>query len=66
MRIGSTAVPARAGRGPVVLGEGADPLVGAWTFDDRGGVLALLRLLKQIKAEKIVFEASDDHCVYGA
>jgi putative aminopeptidase FrvX len=54
VRVGSTAVVARERRGPVVLGDGADPLVGAWTFDDRAGVLTLLRLLKRLKEGKVV------------
>jgi putative aminopeptidase FrvX len=53
IRPGSTAVPTRNRRGPVLFGEAADPLVGAWTFDDRMGVVALLRLLKRIKEEGI-------------
>ncbi len=50
---GASLVPARAGRGPVLLGDPSDPLVGAWTFDDRMGMVALLRLLAAIRAEKI-------------
>lgn len=46
---GSAIVPAREGRGPVLLGEPENPLVAAWTFDDRMGVLALLRLLEKLK-----------------
>ena len=48
VRPGSTAVPARAHRGPVFLGESDDPLVAAWTFDDRMGVVTLLRLLESL------------------
>lgn len=53
VRVGSAGVPTAAGRGPVVFGDAADPLVGAWTFDDRAGVMTLLRLLSRLKAEKI-------------
>ena len=53
VRVGSTAVPTRAARGPVVFGDPADPLVAAWTFDDRMGVVALLRLLESMKEERI-------------
>ena len=53
IRPGSTAVPVREGRGPVVFGDGDDPLVGAWTFDDRMGVVALLRMLEAIKRDSI-------------
>ena len=53
VRIGSSAVPVRDFRGPVTFGSGDDPLVGAWTFDDRMGVVCLLRLLEEIKARKL-------------
>ena len=49
IRIGSSAVPIKDGRGPYVFGDKNDPLVGAWTFDDRGGVAVLLILLKKLK-----------------
>ncbi len=49
VRCGSTAVPARDGRGPVLLGEGDDPIVAAWTFDDRIDVVNLIRLLEAFK-----------------
>lgn len=51
VRVGSTVVPIREGRGPVVFGDPADPMVAAWTFDDRMGVAALLRLLEALKQE---------------
>lgn len=50
VRVGSPGVPAREGRGPYVFGDPADPLVAAWTFDDRAGVMTLLRLLAQWQA----------------
>ena len=53
VRPGSTGVPTRERRGPVLFGDPADPLVGAWTFDDRMGVVALLRLLEQMQREGI-------------
>ena len=53
VRPGTTAVPASSVRGPVLFGNPADPLVGAWTFDDRMGVVALLRLLEQLRSQKI-------------
>ncbi len=49
VRAGTYALPERARRGPVVFGDPADPLVGAWTFDDRIGVVTLLRLLERMK-----------------
>lgn len=48
---GASMVPAREGRGPLVFGDPADPFVAAWTFDDRMGVVALLRLLKVLHDE---------------
>ena len=53
IRPGSTAVPVREMRGPVVFGDASDPLVGAWTFDDRMGCVALLRLLETIEQDGI-------------
>lgn len=49
IRPGSTAVPIRDVCGPIIFGDPADPLVGAWTFDDRMGVVALLRMLQTFK-----------------
>ena len=57
VRVGSTAVPFREMRGPVVFGDLEDPLVAAWTFDDRGGVLTLLRLLEAVRDEEITPKA---------
>lgn len=45
VRPGSPGVPTREVVGPVIFGNAADPLVGAWTFDDRMGVVMLLRIL---------------------
>lgn len=53
VRAGSSGVPLRSDCGPIVFGDPADPLVGSWTFDDRMGAVALLRLLEVIKAESI-------------
>ena len=52
--IGTTAVPSREMRGPVIMGPESDPLVASWTFDDRIGVVTLLLLLETIKSRKIV------------
>ncbi len=51
IRPGSAGVPVRSVCGPLVLGDPADPLVAAWTFDDRMGVVALLRLLETLQRE---------------
>jgi putative aminopeptidase FrvX len=53
VRAGSAGVPVAAGRGPVVFGDADDPLIAAWTFDDRAGVMTLLRLLACLKEEGI-------------
>ena len=53
VRPGSTGVPTHERRGPVLFGDPADPLVAAWTFDDRMGVVALLRLLERLNIEGI-------------
>lgn len=53
VRPGSPAVPAAAVRGPVLLGDGDDPLVAAWTFDDRMGIVALLRALDTLRNEAL-------------
>lgn len=53
IRPGAPGVPSREGRGPIVFGNPEDPLVGAWTFDDRMGVVALLRLLEAVQREGI-------------
>jgi len=58
VRCGSPAVPSREARGPIVLGGGDDPLVAAWTFDDRMGVVALLRLLEMVAGAGDVAVAS--------
>ncbi len=53
IRPGSPAVPIRQVRGPVVFGDPDDPLVGAWTFDDRMGVVALLSMLDTLKRSAV-------------
>lgn len=50
VRPGSTAVPIASDRGPILFGDPTDPCIGAWTFDDRMGVLLQLLLLKEMKA----------------
>jgi putative aminopeptidase FrvX len=53
VRPGTLAVPIRERRGPVLFGDPVDPLVGAWTFDDRMGVVVLLRLLRAMQEQRI-------------
>ncbi|MDA0748582.1 MAG: M20/M25/M40 family metallo-hydrolase [bacterium] len=53
VRVGSTAVPATAVRGPRLFGPTDDPLISAWILDNRGGTLVLLRLLERIQKENL-------------
>ena len=53
IRPGTPVLPTRERRGPVVFGPPEDPLVGAWTFDDRMGCVTLLRLLQLIKVQGV-------------
>jgi len=53
VQVGCAAVPMPANRGPVLLGKGLDPLIGAWTFDDRMGCVVLLELLKKVKQDAL-------------
>jgi putative aminopeptidase FrvX len=39
--------------GPVQFGAADDPLVAAWTFDDRMGVVALLRLVAALRQRNL-------------
>jgi putative aminopeptidase FrvX len=50
---GTRILPLRSDCGPHILGDEDNPLIAAWTFDDRMGAVALLRLLKIIKKEEI-------------
>ena len=50
IRVGSTAVPVNSERGLYFFGDPADPLMGAWSFDDRAGCAVLLCLLTELKA----------------
>ncbi len=50
---GAAVVPVREGRGPLIFGDPDDPLVAAWTFDDRMGVVTLLRLLERLAANPV-------------
>ena len=74
VRPGSTGVPVQAARGPVVFGDPADPMVAAWTFDDRMGCVALLRLLEILKETGgqakvptvVLFAVREEEGGYGA
>lgn len=74
VRPGSTAVPVCMGRGPLVFGDPDDPLVGAWLFDNRIGVVTLLRLLEALKRDSlkpshpttVAFTVQEEIGAYGA
>jgi len=53
IRIGSSAVPVRELRGPYIFGNEEDPLVSAWTFDNRAGIAELLIILRMLKKKKL-------------
>ena len=74
VRVGSSAVPIAAVRGPHLFGDPDDPLVSAWILDNRGGTLTLLRLLERIAASGLVptcnvylcFMVQEEHGLLGA
>lgn len=74
VRVGSAGVPVAVGRGPFLFGDAHDPLIAAWTLDDRAGVMTLLRLLACLKEEAIqpfcptiiAFVTSEELGGYGA
>lgn len=53
VRAGSPGVPVNEMRGPVLFGDDTNPLLAAWTFDDRAGVMTLLRLLHRLQQDNI-------------
>jgi putative aminopeptidase FrvX len=53
VRVGTCAVPAAHMRGPTPFGPVEDPLVSAWLFDNRGGSLVLIELLRRMLQEKV-------------
>jgi endoglucanase len=53
IRVGSSAVPVRNSRGPYVFGDEKDPMIAAWTFDDRAGISELLIVLKLMKKKNL-------------
>ncbi len=74
IRVGSAAVPSPEGRGPVLLGDPASPLIGAWTFDDRAGLLIQLILLEELKRQDltplhptlVTFTVQEEQGAHGA
>ncbi len=62
VRVGTCAVPAAHTRGPTVFGPAQDPLVSAWLFDNRGGSLVLVELLRRMLQEGVKPEATLNLC----
>ena len=58
IRVGASAVPARAVRGPFVFGSDASPWVSAWTFDNRLAIVAVLQALQELKEKQIQPQSS--------
>lgn len=53
VRPGTPIVPARCERGPFLFGSTDDPMVAAWSFDNRLGVTILLQLLERARVERL-------------
>jgi putative aminopeptidase FrvX len=53
VRPGTPLLPIKERRGPQIFGDQKDPLIGAWTFDDRMGCVTLLRLLDSLNKNSI-------------
>ncbi len=53
IRAGTPVAPIQSVRGPNIFGDPGDPLVAAWTFDDRMGCVALLRFLEALKRDEL-------------
>jgi len=74
IRVGAAAVPVRDVRGPFAFGEEASPWVGAWTFDNRLGIVCCLDALATLQQEGIrprspatvVFTAAEEIGCLGA
>lgn len=49
IRVGSPAVPVNSERGVYVFGDPENPLMGAWSFDDRAGCAVQMCLLTELK-----------------
>ena len=54
VRIGNPVLPVRERRGPFLFGSDELPWVGAWTLDNRMGMIVLLQLLEKVRQQQIV------------
>lgn len=74
VRRGSSILPIAERRGPIFLGDPEQPLLAAWTFDDRMGMVALLRLLEHLSQQpwdqsyklSVVFTVHEEGGCHGA
>ncbi len=61
-------------RGPIIMGEESKPMIASWTFDDKMGIVTLLRLLEAIKKNEfrpflnliIAFTTTEEIGCFGA
>ncbi len=53
VKSGTLIVPIQSDRGPIFFGDEQDPMIAAWTFDDKMGVAILLRMLRVIKEQNL-------------
>lgn len=71
---GTLIVPSISERGPILFGNKTDPMIAAWTFDDKMGIVTLIRLLKSLKTQNtkpyvnliIAFTTSEEIGCFGA
>lgn len=74
VRPGSSILPVKERRGPVLFGDPNQPLLSAWTFDDRMGMVALIQLLEHLSQTgwdfpyrlSIVFTVHEEGGCHGA
>ncbi|MFX1285718.1 MAG: M20/M25/M40 family metallo-hydrolase [Promethearchaeota archaeon] len=50
---GTLIAPIQSDRGPILFGEETDPMIAAWTFDDKMGCVTLLNILKKLKTQNV-------------
>ena len=61
-------------RGPIIMGEESKPMIASWTFDDKMGIVTLIRLLEAVKKQDfkphlnliIAFTTTEEIGCFGA
>lgn len=61
-------------RGPIIMGEESKPMIASWTFDDKMGIVTLIRLLVALKKQEfkphinlvIAFTTTEEVGCFGA